>query len=277
MSFSDNIITGEKIQQLCNIYLGLNDDFCFNPKIAKDKDKHIDLNLINSDFNNPYKIFCYSHRINLLSSKIHFFKNKFILITHNSDYEVNNCNEVIKILECHYLEKWYAQNLLFKHDKIQVLPIGIANSQWAHGNLNIFNISQFTNSLNIKIKKIYFNFNIETNLNKRLKCYNDLKEKLEWLNNVHPVNNLIRLKDYEFCICPEGNGADTHRLWEAIYTKTVPIVIKSDFTNILIEYNVPLVVLDEWSDLDITKLNYNEYNFEDEKLLKLITFSQNYL
>jgi hypothetical protein len=81
------------------------------------------------------------------------------------------------------------------------------------------------------------------------------------LDSVSPIENLKRLKNYEFCICPEGNGVDTHRLWEAIYLKTVPIVIKSKFTDILIKNNLPLVVIDDWSDLNIEKLNYQDYNF----------------
>ena len=32
-----NIITGEKIQMLCDHFIGLNEDFNFNPKIRGDK------------------------------------------------------------------------------------------------------------------------------------------------------------------------------------------------------------------------------------------------
>ena len=77
------------------------------------------------------------------------------------------------------------------------------------------------------------------------------------------MENLKRLKDYEFCICPEGNGVDTHRLWEAIYLKTIPIVVKSEFTNILIKNNIPVVVLENWSELDVEKLQYHDYNFTE--------------
>jgi hypothetical protein len=88
------IITGEKVQQLCDIYLGFNSDFNFNPIIAKQFEKQKDLNSINELFNNPYKIFCYSHNINILSSKIHLFQNPFILVTHNSDGEIRETSDV---------------------------------------------------------------------------------------------------------------------------------------------------------------------------------------
>lgn len=70
-----------------------------------------------------------------------------------------------------------------------------------------------------------------------------------------PYDNLLRLNDYEFCICPEGNGVDTHRLWECLYLKVVPIVVNSQFTKLLIKYNIPMVIIEKWDDFDDTLLN----------------------
>jgi hypothetical protein len=255
-----NVITGERIQQGCDIYLGYIEDFHFNPLIKQQTGKHVYLNHLNSKFDNHYLVFCYSHRIAELSTKIHLFKNKFTLVTHNSDGEVRECDHVFKILECANLDKWYAQNLCLIHDKLFFLPIGIANSQWAHGNLELFYNNEFMKDRE-KTKRVYFHFNIDTNRTKRQPCYDALRGKLEWLQSVDPIHNLVRLKEYEFCICPEGNGVDTHRLWEALYLKTVPIVIKSEFTD-TIKDKVPLVILDSWNDFDISKLDYSKYKFD---------------
>ena len=254
------IITGEKIQQKCAIYLGYAEDFRFNPVIQQQTGKHVHLNHVTAEYNNPYFVFCYSHRIEELSTKIHLFKNKFTLVTHNSDGEVRPCAYVYNILDYANLDKWYAQNLCFRHDKLFFLPIGLANRQWAHGNLAMFHNKDFMMDRE-KTKKVYFYFSIDTNRKKRQPCYDALREKLEWLNPVEPLQNLFRLKEYEFCICPEGNGVDTHRLWEALYLKTVPIVIKSEFTEI-IKDTVPLVILENWSDFDINVLDYSNYKFD---------------
>ena len=80
------------------------------------------------------------------------------------------------------------------------------------------------------------------------------------------------LSQYKFCICPEGNGADTHRLWEALYLKTVPIVIKSEFTYILQKNNVPLVILNDWDELYEVNLDYNNYNFNNNQFVKITNF-----
>ena len=271
-----NIITGEKIQQLCDIYLGINNDFAYNPVIKNQHQKHCYLNTINGPFNNPYKVFCYSHNINLLAQKIHLFQNNFILVTHNSDKEIRQTPEVSVILNCEKVFKWYGQNICFEHEKLFFLPIGLANSQWPHGNLSLFNDTSFINSLTIKPNNIYFNFKINTNKSKRQNCYDILKDKLQWLPNIKPVENQKRLGSYKFCICPEGNGADTHRLWECLYLKVVPIVIKSEFSKILVKNNIPIIVLDKWDSIDVSKLNYNDYDFNNAQLVELLNF-QNYL
>ena len=266
------IVSGEKLQNLCDIYLGHDSDFNYNPFIKIQKNKHVYLNNLNTDFNNPLYIFCYTNRISELSSKIHYFQNNFFLITHNSDDGIIPNNDVLNILNCEKLIKWYGQNVCFEHSKLFFLPIGIANSMWNHGNLSLFDNKIFIKTINSKTKKVYFNFKINTNRYKRQICYDSLKNKLEWLQDVDPLNNLIRLKDFEFCICPEGNGVDTHRLWECFYLKVVPIVIKSLFTNILINKGLPILVLENWSDLDIHKLNYADFDFDSHNLVKILDF-----
>ena len=264
------IITGEKIQQLCDIYLGTNNDFNYNPLIKNQTSKHVCINNIDKEYNNPYLIFCYSHNISILSNIIHFFINEFILVTHNSDGEITNSNEVQKILKYEKLKQWYGQNICFEHPKLHFLPIGIANSMWPHGNLSLLENELFNKNLHIKTNKVYFNFNINTNINKRQLCFNQLKDKLNWEPNRHYFEYLTELKKYKYCVCPEGNGVDTHRLWECLYLKVVPIVIKSEFTNILIKNNIPLVILDNWENLNINTLNYNDYNFDDINFKKVI-------
>ena len=56
-----------------------------------------------------------------------------------------------------------------------------------------------------------------------------------------------------FVICPEGNGIDTHRVWEALYLRSIPIIQKNQISNFLIKANLPIMILNNWSDL--SKLN----------------------
>jgi hypothetical protein len=266
----ENIISGEKIQQLADVYLGLDEDFTFNPVIREQQFKAMKFDVIINQFDNPHIVFCYTHRIDLLASKIDLFLNNFVLITHNSDHGIHeNDVNVLKILNNTKLQKWFGQNITFQHDKIYMVPIGIANSQWEHG------IHNFNNNINIeKNNDVYFNFNINTNYDKRYGCYQVLRTRLNWLENVTPRENIERLAQYKFCICPQGNGFDTHRLWEALYVKTVPIVLNSEYSQILAKYNVPMVVLESWNDLNIENLNYNDYDFENNVLKQILNFEE---
>jgi len=271
MYLCDKIIKGERLQQTADIYLGTPDDFQFNPLIQLDTTKHCDFNLINGPFNNPKRVFCYSHKLDLLSTKIHFFMNPFVLISHNSDGNINESEYVHKLTNYPLLIKWYTQNLSYNHPKIHALPIGMANNQWAHGNVSFFSDAQKIENLHKnKQNKVYFNFNIYTNPIKRNECYMKLKNKIPMQPNMDPLRYLHNLSTHEFCICPEGNGYDTHRLWEALYVKCIPIVIKSKHIDILQkQLDIPLVILDSWDDFDISKLDYTAYTFSDNYYEKI--------
>ena len=278
-----HIVSGEKLQDIAHVYLAIDNDFSNNPYIYTQTNKHKNMLEINSSYNNPKIVFCYGHRITILAEKIHYFTNQFILITHNSDQNIiNNDISVNKIYNCSKLVKWYAQNLCFEHHKMFLIPIGIANNQWEHGsNFHKF-YNTFTNNMQLtkKSKSIYFFFEINTNKVKRTSCYNLIVKKIPFLNKISPYENFKRLSEYEFCICPEGNGLDTHRFWEALYLKCVPIVLNSPFINLIKkQFNLPMIILNSWDDLDINNLqDYNLFDFtnnESNKYLNLDYYIDN--
>jgi len=147
---------------------------------------------------------------------------------------------------------------------MRFLPIGLANTMWDHGKIENF-MGVSTN----KSKDIYFNFNIHTNREKRELCYNVLKSQLPFLPMLPVDQNINRLAQYRWCICPEGNGVDTHRLWEAMYLGCIPIVLKSPFIDTLMHYTggeLPIYVVDTWDQL---KLPIMVQGIFDSKWLKL--------
>jgi hypothetical protein len=76
-----------------------------------------------------------------------------------------------------------------------------------------------------------------------------------------------------FVICPEGNGIDTHRLWEALYLKTIPIIKKNKISPFLQKANLPILILNDWSDL--TK--FNESKLKSFYAKKKRFFNNNFL
>jgi hypothetical protein len=266
------LISGEKIQEIADIYLGYPEDFRWNPYIDRQKHKHKNIGEITSLYDNLRIVFCYTHCIDTLANIIHFFQNDFVLITHNSDENVEDDKKaaISQIVNSDKLVKWYTQNLCIQDiSKVIFLPIGIANQQWVHGahfryfyeNLYIPNESAYQKRK--QEKSIYFFFKILTNKNKRQLCYDSLINKIPFLNKISPMDNFKRLSDYEYCICPEGNGVDTHRFWEALYLKCVPIVIRNPLIDIIKNTtNLPMVVLNSWQDLHINELPiYDSFDF----------------
>ena len=79
--------------------------------------------------------------------------------------------------------------------------------------------------------------------------------------------NIMRLATYRWCICPEGNGVDTHRLWEAIYLGCVPIVKRSPFIDTLVHYTggeIAMIVVESWNKCNdhIHKFNDNIHDID---------------
>jgi len=258
-------MNGERFQQLADMYLGTADDFLYNPLIFEQMEKHQILEDIDGPFDNPPILFLYAHLLKSFEQKIKFFANPFTLITHNSDYNLMDSDPTVKkILESLNLVCWWGQNLCFIHPKMRFLPIGLANTMWDHGKIENF-MGVSTN----KSKDIYFNFNIHTNREKRELCYNVLKSQLPFLPMLPVDQNINRLAQYRWCICPEGNGVDTHRLWEAMYLGCIPIVLKSPFIDTLMHYTggeLPIYVVDTWDQL---KLPIMVQGIFDSKWLKL--------
>jgi len=236
-----DFITGEKIQEICDLYFGEQDNFDWNPRISCQEYKQRKISDIIS-FDNPKLIFCYTHLISQLFEKIEFFNNPFILVSHNSDFTIN---EFHPILDSKKLIHWFSQNVNFLHPKLTNIPIGLANSQWGHGDLNAWNNVKY-----IDKNGIYFYFNIDTNPNPRNECKNILVNKglkfghYLWLNEYVGV-----LNSSKYSICPIGNGIDCHRVWESLYSKTIPICIRSVHTEILAK-DYPIILLDSWESFD---------------------------
>lgn len=270
-----NITTGEKIQQLCDYYIGSNYDFNFNPIIRTQINKHINIEKYNLSIIknlNVKNIFCYTHIIdgdnsinyNALLYILNNISTRFNIVFHNSDgHFLQRHSELLSIPN---LNKIFTQNITIQPTmRICPLPIGIANSMWAHGNLNDWNELLKNNTLSIKTNYIFFNFKIDTNIGKRKKCFDIIQSKnIPNLPNVNYKQYLYNLSSYKFAICPEGNGLDTHRFWECLYLKVIPICLKNNITE---HYSkiYPVILLNDWNDIDenMLKLFYSTCNWNN--------------
>lgn len=264
-----NYICGYKIQLLCDKFISSKEHLNSNLYITIQHPKSIIIDYIIEPFDNPKFIYCCTADLLIFKNKLDLFKNPFILVSHNSDVNIIDNDDYKYICNHPKIIKWYTQNLLMEHYKVELLPLGIANPEWEHGNVNLL-LQAYNNSHN-KTNNIYFYCNINNNYNKRKECY----LKLNFIPKAYlkPVAEYFNyLATFRFAICPEGNGVDTHRLWECFYLRVVPIVLDNLFIKKVKEtYNLPMVILNDWNDLRelYQFLNYDNYESLFSNLMKL--------
>jgi hypothetical protein len=197
-------------------------------------------------------IFIYTHLIPYFKKYIApRLYSPFLLISHNSDDGVGE-NE-LELLNHPFLCNWFAQNCEVSHSKLRALPIGLTNRQWGKEKyINLINASKNYH----KKKLIYGNFSVHTHYGRH-----ELLEIISENKNITRSHNLgyedylAELAQHKFCLCPRGNGIDTHRFWESQYLNTIPIIINADWTP---SYSgLPILLLNSWDQL-------SEINFEKE-------------
>jgi hypothetical protein len=154
--------------------------------------------------------------------------------------------------------KLYAVNLTFEHPRAFILPISQANSMWPHGNKKVWKEIQSIDK-NIEVLKTYY---LNTHKSRRnLNMLNHPKiETIGQLNYKDFVNKLLISK---FVLCPPGNGPDTHRLWETLSARAIPILLNTPFNNLLKKQypDLPIVIVDDYLRFDYNLLEYNFPNY----------------
>ena len=146
----------------------------------------------------------------------------FVLITHMSDMQAGKLDN---LLNHPRLIKWYGCNMAPSR-KTASLPLGLENpGMWNRTDFqHIFETREFGH----KTRLLYTYFDVDTNTEKRMSALHALQrngfstsgKRLSWKEYIS------QLVTYKFCACPQGNGIDTHRLWECLYLGVVPVVEK---------------------------------------------------
>ena len=170
--------------------------------------------------------------------------SKYFLISHNSDRNVDNN---LTNLSDDKIIHWFAQNLVIKSNKItSIIPIGLENRRWLkYGKKRWFNTRQE------KTKYILSSFNTFNNYKERNEA--DIFAKKSPIVDIKrfdkPSEYFNEASKYKFVLCPSGNGADTHRLWESQILKSLPILLNSNFSSNLKKLGLPALYLDSWDEL----------------------------
>ncbi len=96
-------------------------------------------------------------------------------------------------------------------------------------------------------------FSTNTNPKVRVPLYHFLNQSFGPIDNTDfsekgRISYLRDLRESNFVICPEGNGTDTHRIWETLYMGGFPVLLNNDDLSPLLS-GLPVVILSKWSQL----------------------------
>ena len=223
-------ITGERLQELVDHTIIVK-----GQSLVEDQLKHTNCRYTYFDRNAPIdklpdeilsanSLFVYTHELEFFFNKIYpYLTRQITLMTHNSDLCITP--NYIRYLNEPKIKNWFAQNVYCKHEKLIPIPIGLANSQWQHGNLQLFDKIRKEN--NKKSMLVYKNFDPNTSHCNRMHVLSDTQHIP--MAQRKPFDEYWRdISRSIFCICPMGSGVDTHRMWEALYLNTIPIVADCD-------------------------------------------------
>lgn len=178
---------------------------------------------------------------------------------------------------------WFTQNCTLDHPKVTAIPIGMDYHTFSR-QTNCINQEKILNSVKI-ISKPFFERQIKCYANhhfkmhgkyytqERLDCCNEISKELVYYEP-HPVPRDItwqKQKEFAFVLSPAGGGMDCHRTWEAILLGCIPIVRKLNSTFDKIYEDLPILVVDKWSNITQELLNntieeFKKKSFKMEKI-----------
>lgn len=217
-------------------------------------------------FKNNAIIYCKTDFLNQLFDYMRWSRRKYILISHMSDYPINEARFKSAPQS---IVKWYAQNAIYDHPNLISVPLGLenhkgrskgkfTNHQWFEDNVGeLKNIP--------KDCALYCNWNINTNREVRANIIETLQQndlQIVFHSNVSYEEYCEHMAHHKFIVCPPGNGADTHRLWEALYLGCYPITLEN---RIYRDYDLPILQVKKWSDITYDLLDQHFLKWKDKK------------
>jgi len=242
----DDFITGEKFYQAA--------DLIYSPDTDYQYDYNKQVNTYDESKLRPLTI-VYLHTVykDLFFDRIRNLPNQFIVVTHNSDYNVTDTSNVPQ-----NVVHWFSQNVCVKDGRLSSLPIGLENKRW-HPEVQKKQkmIAKIRTPRRLK-NLVYVNHNISTNVAERTAPYNVLKGKsfATVAYGFNPTNfdaYINEIYNHKFVVSPPGNGVDTHRKWETLYLGSIPIEKKCP--NNTFYDDLPICFIDSWDQITEDFLN----------------------
>lgn len=235
------------------------------------------LDMFARGFQDKMIVFCKTDYLASLFEQLSKFKGRIILISGQSDYEID-----ARVFQTRppCVVKWFAQNANYQHPDLIPIPIGLeSHDTGSYTDWDFLKVAEFNTKTNLTHKNkycVYCNFR---------STHPSRKETLNTLvrNNVACSSTPKSYADYwkeaakyAFVASPRGNGIDCHRTWETLMMGSIPIVEKHFMYD---AFDLPILQVSNWSDIGDLEQLANQFNgrsmyalefpYWKEKILKM--------
>jgi FkbM family methyltransferase len=149
-----------------------------------------------------------------------------------------------------YLTRWYSWNS--NHPEVHPIPIGLNEDSQLQPMVRAKRAAS-------KTMKLLVNFRQDRperkSLHNRLKSLDWVHVEpysKKWQSQAKLTTHYESISKYTWTLCPRGAGQDTHRLWEALYLGSIPVVLKSNLSPLYA--GLPVIQLESWDQLSLETL-----------------------
>jgi hypothetical protein len=171
--------------------------------------------------------------------------NAKTIVSGNSDtnfHDLPDLPESVSLFIC--------QNLAVSQDpRALTLPIGIENLRLGRSGRPSFHKAQSNFEIT---NKILIPPMSPTNLVRR-KIMIDAKSRPELFDlpdsYMSESKYFALTRKYRFIFAAEGNGFDSHRVWEILYQGSIPIVLRTPWSESLVNFSLPILYVDKFTDI----------------------------
>jgi hypothetical protein len=133
---------------------------------------------------------------------------------------------------------------------VRTLPIGIENIRLGRSGFKHIHrgLSQFKNYERVLVPPMSPTNSLRMEV---VRLAKSKPESYDVVTGLLPVKEYFRIaREYKFIFACEGNGFDTHRLWEILYQNSFPVVLRTNWSKTLEWLELPILYVD--SVLDVT-------------------------
>jgi hypothetical protein len=190
-------------------------------------DRKADIPLQRQQPQTASSIYCKVDHLVGLFDTVRKVRNRVVLVSSESDRPITTeflgrCPPQIG--------HWFSTNIDVEDGRLEALPLGLSNS-YCDITLRASLIAEESREFTDRSNWLYVNFRTSSHPAVRgpIMDYFRSIRSVDWITlqegHLSLEDYLAELTSHRFVLCPPGNGTDTHRLWEALYSRTIPVAL----------------------------------------------------